>query len=104
MTWTDNAVGGIDTPKFLWHATSPAAWKSIKRQGLRARRPRVRFGAEPDGVYLHQRRDWAERHPDNGPAPLVLRVKVKGLSLVGVPAAGIYVHQGNIPPERIKKA
>jgi hypothetical protein len=105
MSWTDNAVGGTDTPKVLYHATSHAAWPKIRVQGLRAGRPRWKFGGEPDGVYLYQRRDWAERHPDNGGGDnVILKVRVKGLVLVGNAWAGIFVHEGDIPARRISKA
>jgi RNA:NAD 2'-phosphotransferase (TPT1/KptA family) len=105
MIWTDHAVGGVDTPKYLYHATSAKAWKSIKAQGLRARRPRVHFSGEPDyGVWMHQRRDLAERHPDSGPNPVILRVKVKDLVLVGCPLIGVYVHEGHIPARRVSRA
>jgi RNA:NAD 2'-phosphotransferase (TPT1/KptA family) len=104
MIWTDNAVGGRDTPKTLYHATSREAWPKIQVQGLRPGRPRVHFRGEPDfGVWMHQRLDLAQRHPDNGPDPVVLKVNVKGLVMVGCPLIGVYVYEGHIPAERVRR-
>lgn len=111
--WTPNVVGGVDTPKRLYHGTSLGNARSIVRHGLE-----VRGGPDllaqlvepPYGVYLAP--DWwpAQDRAQSEDSGVVLVVKVKGLPLVycrtmfGTRRVDCYVSLEPIDAGRIVKA